>query len=118
MLRLHREEKSMRSTFVLLLLVLAACATMPAVDPGLKLRPETRSECVSRCDEMGLRLSAIVLISNRAGCVCESAAPSSEPEPAAAVRGGTAAVSGGALVAVLEAEEAARHDALSNRHLN
>jgi len=47
----------MRSAPVLLLLALAACQTMPAVDTGYTLRPDTRPECARRCDELGMRLS-------------------------------------------------------------
>jgi len=99
----------MRSAPVLLLLALAACQTMPAVDTGYTLRPDTRPECARRCDELGMRLSAIVLIRNSAGCVCEArgAAPEATGAPRAALSGGSAVAAGGALVVAREEEAAA-----------
>jgi hypothetical protein len=99
----------MRAPTALLFLVpaLLACQTMPAVDPGLKVRSDTRPQCALHCEELGMRLGAIVLIRNSAGCVCEprDAPPRAEgpavrdPAPA---RSGGAATGGGALVVALE----------------
>jgi hypothetical protein len=110
MLRLHPEE-TMRALSALLLLGLTACQTTPAVDPDLRLRPDTRPQCERRCGELGMDLSAIVLIRNSAGCVCEARPPGAAPReaaPGAALRGGSAAVPGGALIVALEEEEARR----------
>lgn len=95
----------MRATTLAVLITLAGCATLqPAVAPGVKPRPETAGECVGRCGELGMRLGAVVLIRNSAGCVCEPAAgaPSSTSTP---VTGGAAAVVGG--VVALDDEAAA-----------
>jgi len=98
----------MRLSPALLLLSLVSCQTVnPAVTSGFKLPPDTRSACALRCEELGMRLGAIVLIRNSAGCVCEpsEAGPTRQdaPEPRASLRGGSAAA-GGALIVALEEE--------------
>jgi len=84
------------------------------VDPAVKLRPETRPECASLCEQIGMRLGAVVLIRNAAGCVCQPAepAPAAPAAPPAAPtaggptrQAGAAAVSGGAYLIALEEEE-------------
>jgi len=60
----------MRLRLALLPLVLSACATTQAVSPGVKLDPDTRPACAANCEKMGLRLAAVVLVRNSAGCVC------------------------------------------------
>lgn len=81
----------MRSIPVGLFVLALGCATTaPAVSKYVKLRPETRSECAARCGEMGMRLGAVVLIQDAAGCVCEPQDASSSAAGAAAVAGGTA----------------------------
>jgi hypothetical protein len=95
-------------------LACAGCVTAPAVSPSFKLRPETQPECAALCEQMGMRLGAVVLIHNSAGCVCEpreaTARPAEEAAPRARPAGG-AATAGGALVFALErAEEERRRD--------
>ena len=51
-------------------LLLSGCATTPAVSAGVKVDPETRPACAANCETMGLRLAAVVLVRNSAGCVC------------------------------------------------
>ncbi len=97
----------MRPTLLASLALLAGCVTMPAVDPAVRVRPETGPECVSYCGQLGMRLGAVVLIRNAAGCVCQprdDAAPASSAPRAEA---GGSAVAGGAYVVALE-EEARR----------
>ncbi|MGA8892061.1 MAG: hypothetical protein WB493_10865 [Anaeromyxobacteraceae bacterium] len=89
-------------------LFLAACATAPAVSPGVQLDPSTRPACAANCEKMGLELAAVVLVRNSAGCVC--AVPEAKPRvglggPAAA---GTVAVAGGVLIADEEAARSAQ----------
>ena len=85
----------MRSAVVLLLL-LAACATRPPVSPMLRLPPDTAQECANVCQSIGLRLSAVVVVASSAGCVCE-AQPSAN-----AFQGGASAASAGAVIVVDE----------------
>lgn len=70
-----------------LLVFAAGCATAPAVSSYVKVRPDTRAECAARCQEIGMRLGAVVLILNSEGCVCEPESPTSGARGAAAVAG-------------------------------
>ncbi len=83
----------------------ASCATAPAVSPSVRLRPETRPECVANCEQLGLRLAAIVLIRDSAGCVCE---PREAPAGSTADARGAAAIAAGAAIAVDEDEQQRR----------
>lgn len=109
----------MRATSLALLIPVMGCATThPAVDPGVKLRPETPEECADRCREMGMRLGAVVLIRNSAGCVCEPAgAPPSPPSPPSArgARGAAAAVSGAVVAEEEEETERQRQEEREQR---
>jgi hypothetical protein len=104
-------------------LLAAGCVTTPAVDPSYKLRPETRPECAAHCDALGMRLGAIVLIRNAAGCVCEprEAPPEKQGarppagEPRAALQGGGSAAAGAALIAIQE-EQRRRQQADDDLH--
>jgi hypothetical protein len=106
----------------LVLLLVAGCVTAPAIGSGVRLRPETRPECAANCEELGMRLGAVVLIQNSAGCVCqprEELAPRSAPR--ADLEGGAGAIAGGALVIALEqarqqnASQSTVHDAGAHR---
>lgn len=82
-----------------------ACATVPAVSPGFEIDPATRPSCAANCEKMGLKLVAVVLVRNSAGCVC--AVPDAKPGAALDGRAtaGTVAVAGGILVADEEAQQ-------------
>ena len=61
----------------------------------------TASNCVSYCQTIGLHMSAVVIIMNQAGCVCE-------PRAAATVstrRSASSAVAGGAVIAAVRAQQ-------------
>ncbi len=49
---------------------LAGCVTTPAVSYGVKIDPDARPSCESNCAQMGLKLSAVVLVRDSVGCVC------------------------------------------------
>ena len=85
-------------TAIVFALVLAACATRPPVAPGLTLPPDTAQECVNVCQRIGLQLSAVVVVANSAGCVCEV-----QPGPPPGARqGGASAASAGAIIVAAE----------------
>jgi len=92
-------------SFAMAVLAAAAlgCVTMPAVDPGVHLRPETRPECVSACNQLGMDLGAIVLIRNAAGCVCQER--SGQASASRASTSGGTAVAGGAYIVALEEQQ-------------
>lgn len=91
-----------RALLIAAALTAAGCMTAPAVTPGMQLRRETRQECVAHCQALGMRLSAVVLVRNAAGCVC------SEPGAVSAVEGGGSAVNAGAYLVALEEEDERR----------
>jgi len=68
-------------------LLLCACGTTRAVAPARSLNTDTPAVCASHCEAMGMRLSAVVIIANSEGCVCEprdaARASSREAVPAA-----------------------------------
>jgi hypothetical protein len=85
----------------LLLALLTSCAaTMPTGSVGY-LPAESRTICYSTCQQLGLEMSAVVVISNSVGCVCQPAAGSAAP----VASGGIAAAAGAMIV---EQEEQAR----------
>ena len=84
-----------------LVVPLAGCATARAT--SLALPMERATECRQLCEQIDMRMSAVVIIMNSAGCVCE-------PKPAEGTNAaltGAAAASGGAIIQA--AAEAARH---------
>ncbi len=97
----------MRPIPPVLLVFAAGCATTaPAVSSYVKVRPDTRAECAARCQEIGMRLGAVVLILNSEGCVCE-------PESSASGARGAAAVAGAVVVRAqqeAQAQEQARRE--------
>jgi hypothetical protein len=88
-------------------MLLSACATAPALSPGVKLDPDTRPACAVNCEKMGLRLAAVVLVRNSVGCVC--AVPEATPDKASgAVRvpaAGALAIASGVIIADDEAAQ-------------
>ena len=79
-------------------LLASACATTPAVSPGVQLAPDTRPACAANCEKMGLRLAAVVLVRNSAGCVC--AVPEEKPAARGAAPGAGGAPGDAAALAV------------------
>jgi hypothetical protein len=76
---------------------LTGCAVRAAT---LASPAERLTECRSHCSTVGLEFSALVIVSNRAGCVC-TPAPAEIAPPAAAGATSTAILSGAAATAEL-----------------
>lgn len=91
--------------------VLAGCSVNEAITKDLP--PERAQECVRNCEKLGMKLGAVVLMMNSAGCVCEpvEAAPPAAPTSKAARR---AAVLAGA-AAIHAAQEAANQQQQQNQ---
>lgn len=87
----------MRNKLLPLLCLLSAGCTTARATWG-SVPKERATECVSHCETLGMKLTAVVIISSSAGCVCE-------PEDARtrASLAGAAAATGGEL---LEEEKA------------
>ncbi|QRK11202.1 hypothetical protein JQX13_14670 [Archangium violaceum] len=88
----------MKKTLLLLTCLLSAgCITKKATQ--FAVPKERATECVAHCNDLDMKLSAVVIISSSAGCVCE-------PRDAQASTGnGAAAVVGGAMIAEEEARQ-------------
>jgi hypothetical protein len=90
----RRMQPAMRALSSLGLLLLAGCVTSPPVSSNIRLDPAARPQCEQHCHSLGLQMTAIVLYSNRAGCVCELP----QAKTSAASSGGAAAAAAGVLV--------------------
>ncbi|RKH58328.1 hypothetical protein D7V93_16885 [Corallococcus llansteffanensis] len=91
-----------------LMFPLMACTTAKATAFALPM--ERATECRSLCEQIDMKLGAVVIIMNSAGCVCE---PKSAEGMSPAVSG-AAAAAGGALIqanAEVNAEESRRREA-------
>jgi len=76
----------------LLASTLAACTIDKAVGAGMRLSPALAVDCADHCRTLGMRLTAVVVVANSGGCVCE---PIDRTATGAA---GAAAVAGGVVV--------------------
>jgi hypothetical protein len=85
---------------------LPACVTTPPVAPNVKVDTEVTGQCTKHCQSLGMELSAVVIIMNATGCVCEPALGAQGRAPSRAVAPGpSAAVGGAAVQAVLAAQQ-------------
>ncbi len=83
-----------RILFLSALCCLTACETLRAT--GMPTPRARVTECESLCSELGLQMSAVVIIMSNAGCVCE------KPRSASS-QSGPAGVSAGAVIAATAA---------------
>jgi hypothetical protein len=70
-----------RSRALAIVLGLVGCSVNKAIT--VDLPPERAEECKRNCEKLGMRLGAVVLMMNSAGCVCEPIQPDSPASPAA-----------------------------------
>jgi len=89
----------MRTALLAALVTSFGCTVVNAVSAGVTLPKERALECKAHCEAIDMKLAALVLIMNHAGCVCEPRAAS------ASLSGGAAAAAGGATIAALEDEQ-------------
>ena len=88
-----------------LTLVSSACTVERAVSSGRAVPRERADECRANCASLDMQLTAVVLVLNSAGCVCEPKASPSAPASAGAggaAAGGAAAASAQAVLAAQE----------------
>ena len=83
----------MRTALPLRCLLATGCATYRATN--FSLPKERATECAANCESMDMKLSAMVVISNSVGCVCEPKAASPQTE----TRRTAAATASGAILA-------------------
>lgn len=62
------------SAVIALFAVLASGCVAPVGASSLSVPKDGASECASQCAVMGLRLSAVAIMANHIGCVCQPAA--------------------------------------------
>ena len=95
---------------LLVVLALGGCVTSPPVSSSIHLDPAARPQCEQHCSQLGMRMSAVVIYSNRVGCVCEPQVPASAPASptSEATRAGAAVAAAGEVV---NDEEEAAHQA-------
>ena len=89
--------------------LLNACTTARAT--AFDTPKERVTECEQICGSVGLQMSALVIIMNASGCVCER--PSAPEAPRA---GSASAVSGGAMIAATLAAQQAQQNAQVQAH--
>ncbi len=75
-------------------LLVAGCAAKP-VNTFTTIPKDTANECTQICGNIGLTMTAVVVVASEVGCVCEKA-PGSRPA-------GASAATGGAVIAVRDA---------------
>lgn len=98
--------KPMLLCFILLgWFLMPGCAVNKPLGTFSGVQSEQRNECQRICIDMGMKLGAVVIILNSAGCVCE---PSETREPASAAGSATAAGGMVAVVMATNAQQAAR----------
>lgn len=81
-------------------LLAAGCAINTGVAGGMYVTPELATDCAKQCNILSMRLAAVVVVHSTGGCVCEPR------DRAAGLDRGGAAVAGGAVVQMQQAQAA------------
>ena len=89
-------------------LLLSGCVT--ARPTAFEVPKERGTECLDICTGLGMKLGAVVVIMNSAGCVCEPAGATG------AVTSGSAAAAGGAAIAAAQAAARQQQAAAASQH--
>jgi len=103
----------MKKMFVMMVLVAlssSACSIQSAAT--VRVRPEVRGECVETCQILGMRMGAVVVMMNHAGCVCE---PMSTPGQPVAAEGGATLAGGATIMAAHLAQQQQQQNQSSQR---
>ena len=101
---------------VVLVMTVAGCETVRAT--GMRTPKERVAECVQICADVGLKMTAMVVMMNHAGCVCEPAAaqPGSGPAPAASVAAGGTVIAAAAAAAAAQQRQAQQQQQAAARY--
>jgi len=93
------------------LLSLTSCVAPVGVE-GVSVPPDSAKICARHCDTIGMRLSAVAIMANNVGCVCQPNEPAKPAEPAPQARAGEefqrGNINGMATVLMRSVEEQAR----------
>jgi hypothetical protein len=71
---------------------LTACAASVGVSGATHVAKDSASTCSGLCSDLGMALSAVVVMANNVGCVCTSKHAASLDDKAASASGGMAAI--------------------------
>jgi hypothetical protein len=80
-------------------IVLAGCAATVGAGGLVNVPSDSRAQCATHCQSIGLELSAVVVMANNVGCVCNAGPANDTPKAAAA------SASAGGMAAMMAAQE-------------
>ena len=66
-------------SFVLATLSLTACMAPVGTSGVISVPPDAAQSCAQHCQTIGMRLTAVAIMANNVGCVCQSPAPAGSP---------------------------------------
>lgn len=89
---------------VLGLVFLSACNAAVGVSGGVQVPKDAANTCAQHCGSLGLQLSAVAIMANNVGCVCQ---PRSNAPGAVASNYSAATSAGMATIAMQQAEQSA-----------
>jgi len=90
---------------VVLVVAIAGCETVRATE--MPTPKERVTECVQLCTDVGLKMTALVVMMGHAGCVCEpsTAQPGSSPAAAASTAAGGTVIAAAAAAAAAQQQQ-------------
>ncbi len=97
-----RIPATLRWGVLLATLPFAACEAMVGVANNVSIPRNAASVCAGHCQSIGMRLSAVAIMANNIGCVCQDA---SQPNPTAGAAGRLGTPAAG--MSTIAAQEAA-----------
>src|SRR5262245_21516243 len=62
-------------SLVLTALSLTACMAPVGTSGVISVQPDAAQSCAQHCQAIGIRLTAVAIMANNVGCVCQSPAP-------------------------------------------
>jgi hypothetical protein len=66
-------------SLVLAALSLTACMAPVGTSGIVSVPPDAAQSCAQHCQTIGMRLTAVAIMANNVGCVCQSPAPAGSP---------------------------------------
>lgn len=72
---MHRPKANREFSLVLAALSLTACMAPVGTSGVISVPPNAAQTCTQHCQIIGMRLTAVAIMANNVGCVCQSPAP-------------------------------------------
>jgi hypothetical protein len=88
---------------------LSSAACMAPVGSELSVPPDAAQTCAEHCGSIGMRLSAVAIMANNVGCVCQGGKGAAATGEGTADQSATAAAGMATILMQQAAEENARH---------